>query len=129
MPLFTPRDRIIVQMTLLAALTTLILGVLWDTPLTQDVYRCLMPMSLLLFHMLAFDQTFRTKNDNDAIVNGALATLGSLYVLTIGEGLIFTGTTFASLAFYMSVMFAVVAAIYQTLLLLAKLTGGASTHD
>lgn len=129
MPLFTPRDRVIVQMTLLTALTTLILSVLWDTSLTQDVYRCLMPMSLLLFHMLAFDQTFRTKSDNDAIINGALATLGSLYVLTIGEGLIFTGTPFASLAFYMSVMFAVVAAIYQTLLLLAKLTGGASTHD
>lgn len=119
MSLFTPHDRRVVVLTLFASLATLVASVLAGH---HGIYQSLMPVTVLLWHTLALDAT-DTNESTDAIRNGALAALGSLYVLVLGEGIVFHGGIVTELAIMMTVFVAVVSIIQYILLLLLRLGG------
>lgn len=116
MTLFTPRDRRVVALTLLASLATLIISVLVEQ---HGIYQSLMPVTVLLWHVLAFDTTDETEL-SDAFYNGALATLGSLYVGVLGEGIVFEGHVITDLAVALTGFITVVSIVQFSLTLLLR---------
>lgn len=116
MTLFTPRDRRVVVLTLLASLVTLIISV----PTGQHgIYQSLIPVTVLLWHVLAVDATDDAEL-SDAFYNGALATLGSLYVGVLGEGTVFDGHIVTDLAVALTGFIAVVSIVQFGLTLLLR---------